>query len=900
MLRASFQRSVLGYRISASRATERICQSRWCCEWKASKQDLVLAPSGVQSLPVPRKLLQLLSFSLRHARVLTRQLLTHINWHCPRQLLFHSRGFFLEDAMPVGSVEHTITVDSSKGTAKRKHLDIRPGHTQAVKRRAARACTACRGRKIRCDVTKNEDKCTNCRLDNVECIVVASRRGVTEKHTQRLPLSSPNASTSPVGSDAGVVNDAATPTAAIDPSPSVSGQVPVSVTFEGDPDKAWNHDRVEDTYHNVPRNDNLHASPDEDALAATQRQPSGKPPHSMQRLLPAFIKVPRRLAAEDLTFLEAKGALATPLPAQRKEIFQGYLYAVHPFMPMLDISTFSGALIDSEDECQISLLLFQAVMFAGLHALEPRTIRDIGFGSVKDAREAFYNRVRLLYEFDIEPDNAAILQSLILMSNWYGKWDDRKHTWHWTGEAYDVARNMGLHREPAQRFSAKTRQFRRRLWWSLYTRDRLIALGTRRPMRIRDDEYDVSLLTEEDFDLDEYARVYSSRPISQSPEEVQALSYLCIQLVKLCVIIGHIVSSQYTVLSTEAELPLTMMVLPRSCPDNEAELSQCDKELTAWYQSLEHNLKGDGSTLTFKDASSCCTVHWAIVRLVYSTSMNVLHRAQALRSPSPSPDVGKMQSASQAKVRETARDLTKSLRSMLSLDQVRFLGPFGVTALVAASLSHVLDINADDEDMRDASAFRLSQTLQVLQSLRRGWASADAAVSFITAVTRRAGLLVPIQGTATSPSDPVHARKVTVEPRDRIERSNDRSNSAITRHNPSENSTQPRDHELNECNAQPSGFTQQNLQSRMLSTTPFPNVAPGAFASGVLGAELEDPAVGSALMPGAYGDQSSEMYFTTTSNVALPVPFWDWNVEGDEGMDLDAMTFGYDFYSNTF
>ncbi|KAB8212734.1 hypothetical protein BDV33DRAFT_186257 [Aspergillus novoparasiticus] len=45
------------------------------------------------------------------------------------------------------------------------------------KRRAARACLACRKRKIRCDVARSGMPCTNCRLDSVECVVTKSRRG---------------------------------------------------------------------------------------------------------------------------------------------------------------------------------------------------------------------------------------------------------------------------------------------------------------------------------------------------------------------------------------------------------------------------------------------------------------------------------------------------------------------------------------------------------------------------------------------------------------------------------------------------------------------------------------------------------------------------------------------------
>jgi hypothetical protein len=52
------------------------------------------------------------------------------------------------------------------------------GHTtgRSVKRRASKACQCCRSRKVRCNVTEHGAPCTNCRLDEVECIVSESRR----------------------------------------------------------------------------------------------------------------------------------------------------------------------------------------------------------------------------------------------------------------------------------------------------------------------------------------------------------------------------------------------------------------------------------------------------------------------------------------------------------------------------------------------------------------------------------------------------------------------------------------------------------------------------------------------------------------------------------------------------
>lgn len=48
--------------------------------------------------------------------------------------------------------------------------------TRPVKRRASRACCCCRARKVRCDVVEHGSPCTNCRLDQVECVVTESKR----------------------------------------------------------------------------------------------------------------------------------------------------------------------------------------------------------------------------------------------------------------------------------------------------------------------------------------------------------------------------------------------------------------------------------------------------------------------------------------------------------------------------------------------------------------------------------------------------------------------------------------------------------------------------------------------------------------------------------------------------
>jgi Fungal Zn(2)-Cys(6) binuclear cluster domain len=77
----------------------------------------------------------------------------------------------LQDGQP----QPQATQQSQKRKASAAGLD---GTVQSrpVKRRASKACQCCRARKVRCNVTEHGAPCTNCRLDEVECIVSESRR----------------------------------------------------------------------------------------------------------------------------------------------------------------------------------------------------------------------------------------------------------------------------------------------------------------------------------------------------------------------------------------------------------------------------------------------------------------------------------------------------------------------------------------------------------------------------------------------------------------------------------------------------------------------------------------------------------------------------------------------------
>lgn len=71
----------------------------------------------------------------------------------------------------------TMTAPAQPASNKRKQSAAGISTTgRNVKRRASKACHCCRSRKVRCDVVESGIPCTNCRLDEVECLVTEGKR----------------------------------------------------------------------------------------------------------------------------------------------------------------------------------------------------------------------------------------------------------------------------------------------------------------------------------------------------------------------------------------------------------------------------------------------------------------------------------------------------------------------------------------------------------------------------------------------------------------------------------------------------------------------------------------------------------------------------------------------------
>lgn len=122
--------------------------------------------------------------------------------------------------------------------------------------------------------------------------------------------------------------------------------------------------------------------------------------------LPAFVKpLPQRLGPDEIQYLERKGALTIPPQVFRNELLEAYVQFVHPFMPCIQLHDFLHAIEGNGSAGQVSLLLFQSVMFAGIAFVDMKYLKEAGYATRRQARKHWFTKARVRVAHGTGMDN---------------------------------------------------------------------------------------------------------------------------------------------------------------------------------------------------------------------------------------------------------------------------------------------------------------------------------------------------------------------------------------------------------------------------------------------------------------------------------------------------------------
>lgn len=338
------------------------------------------------------------------------------------------------------------------------------------------------------------------------------------------------------------------------------------------------------------------------------------------------------------------------------------------------------------------------------------------------------------------------------MTYWYETPDDQKDTWHWMGVAISLAHTIGLHRNPDNgTMPPRKQRLWKRMWWSCFMRDRLIALGMRRPTRIKDEDFDVPMLQESDFEIDVLPDGNTLLPpectVIRNTEIQRELAEMCVQKAKLCVLISHMLKAQYSVLIRDRLQPertnTTMMLFPNKSLDNLEAVQQVDRELAAWVTALPPSCQYRPLVRAdIEEGRSTIAVQRNLLHMVYQTTTSALHRPLFLpTSPLQPPQASRaVQEESRAKVKNAAAQITRMAAEMHHYHLDKYLPTTGVTVVLPAMIIHLVEYKHHDRQRREEAQKGFSQCMSVMVKLRDIYAAADFAAGFLEQALKKAAI----------------------------------------------------------------------------------------------------------------------------------------------------------------
>ncbi|KAL7275890.1 Transcriptional activator of fatty acid utilization [Rhizina undulata] len=576
------------------------------------------------------------------------------------------------------------------------------------RQRAARACETCHARKVRCDAASLGIPCTNCVAFSIECKIptpkrkkvseVKSSKDVDDGSDGRSSIHGP--SPSPVDN----MNYNRTPQANVPPHQDGTpvANYPDAKNAQVACDSGTYSQFMKPKFARAPikeagRVAYLGESSNLSLLVHDKHGTSDV----VHYPLPENVRGTRarltELDAIEIDILHQRGAFLLPPRALCDELVEAFFKWIAPIVPVVNRNRFMLRYRDPKNPP--SLLLLQSVLLAGSRVCNNPQLMD-ATGSTTPAAMTFYKRAKALYDANYEDDRVTIVQSLVLMGwYWEGPEDVTKNVFYWSRVATIVAQGSGMHRSVEHsQLSPADKRLWKRIWWTLFTRDRMVAVALGRPVHINTDDSDVEMITEDDFIEDEpgFQAEYPANPL-----HVQFF----LHHVKLCEIMGIVLSQQYSVASKNRRT-------------NAIDLVHSDLALADWMLHVPPEMRyhvEDKSRQNF----------WAaLLYSTYYTTLCLLHRAHMPPAPlskTSQPGVDDTSYPSRNIAFKAAGAISSIVENLAEHDELKYCPAFIVYSLFSALIMHVYQMRSSVPSVVAETRERMRKCMDALRDVSKIW-----------------------------------------------------------------------------------------------------------------------------------------------------------------------------------
>ncbi|KAH7007779.1 fungal-specific transcription factor domain-containing protein [Ilyonectria destructans] len=566
-----------------------------------------------------------------------------------------------------------------------------------VLRRARIACKACNARRVKCDAADGIP-CWHCRTRSTACELIESKRGRYIRQKQpKQPSRLTHQRTRQAASDAAIQHHHDAPSAIqVD---ATDEACTISAVDEGGNDEGTNiQPQFMPAVRTIPAQQSSQFAPDarschlKNTLSLSYILDMVQ--YANESDLGPFKLDPRTFVDQSIPTSESRisehvslqAALVMPSRDVSDQLIRSFFENFHPAYPVIDKHLFASLYRQGK----ASPLILHAIYMVALTCGPEDLVQAAGYTDRTTARKAHYLRAKTLYDYDYETDDTNVAAALHLLSFWWLGPDDQKDSWYWQGCSVTLVQSLGMHRSLARReLNPRLRSLWKRIWWSIYIRDRHAAAALGRPCRIRDEDCDVEPPSEEDLLID--ADADEQLIPAQDPCHI---SYF-LEISKLSIILGDIVIGEFS---------------PRRPAIERFDTASTIQRLEHWQSQLPTALHNNSS-----DKSMGAPFWASMLDASYQSACILLFCPKMTEFQSPSHD------KRDARARMAADVITRTAEDLLASGTMHYAQLHLVPSLFSALSIHSLVVYRMGAVQRQLAENKSRQCILALSELAKIW-----------------------------------------------------------------------------------------------------------------------------------------------------------------------------------
>ncbi|KAI9484563.1 fungal-specific transcription factor domain-containing protein [Zychaea mexicana] len=375
-----------------------------------------------------------------------------------------------------------------------------------------------------------------------------------------------------------------------------------------------------------------------------------------------------------------------------KHLLELYFEYFYPFIPLLHKKSFIESL-NSKDKPPSPLLLNAIYAVASRVSPDPRVRADPDHPDT--AGDVFFERARLLLDFEWNNFRVSTVQSLLLMSSHQNGALKPTRGWIYSGMAFRMAQNLGLHRNcDTWNLSAAQKEDRKRAFFCCFVIDRLTcAMHGRAPM-IDERDYDTPYPTEQDED-----------DLNRTPRIMDNF----IALVKLCEILGDVLRDLYMV---KGRKQLSVMATPDSV------ISTLDRALNQWMAKLPPSLRYRPPNTRLAERAPAPALELCQVHMLFYTTLILLHRPFI---PGPTQSIAPSVFPSASICTFAANKILDIAESIFADGRLTNVNNYSLYFMFTAGIIFIYNAASTDSMFSFEAKISINKTMRAMDEVEKTW-----------------------------------------------------------------------------------------------------------------------------------------------------------------------------------